>query len=315
MKALILNDNKIHFETEYPDPIPADGEVLVKVIRAGICETDLQLIQGYMGFQGILGHEFVGVAQEGKFAGQRVVGEINNSCHQCSCCKSGLENHCPSRSVLGILNHDGAFADFVCIPEENLHQVPDEVTDIDAVFTEPLAAAFQMETQIKFRPEHKVVLLGDGRLGNLCAQVVAKAGTQLTVVGKHENKLNLLKQIGIETILLSDLSKDRTADIVIDCTGSASGLEYAFQLVKPGGTIVLKTTVAGKQEIALAPIVIDEINLIGSRCGPFDLALDALKKKQIQLDGLLNATFPLNNAVQAMNRAKEKGVLKIQLQM
>ena len=241
------------------------------MLCAGICETDLQLIRGYMGFHGVLGHEFVGVAQTGPLAGRRVVGEINCSCHRCETCLAGRPTHCPHRSVLGILNHDGAFADFIAVPQQNLHAVPDSMPTDIAVFTEPVAAAFQIPAQLSITRQDRVVVLGDGRLGNLCAQVLARLSDHVLVVGKHPKKLALLRSLGLSTCLLSDVladhSADRSADVVVDCTGSPTGLPTALSMVRPRGTIVLKTTVAGDQTMAWAPVVIDEVTIVGSRCG------------------------------------------------
>jgi len=194
MRAVILENNTLSNATDYPSPNARGDEVLVRVLRAGVCETDLQLIRGYMGFSGVLGHEFVGVAESGPFKGRRVVGEINCSCWTCATCRAGRPSHCPTRSVIGILNHDGAFADFIAVPQRNLHVVPDSMPDDVAVFTEPVAAAFQIPAQIAIDERARVVVLGDGRLGNLCAQVLARLSSNVTVVGKHAEKLALLNR-------------------------------------------------------------------------------------------------------------------------
>jgi len=282
---------------------------------AGICETDLQLVKGYMGFRGVLGHEFVGVALSGPLQGRRVVGEINCSCWSCETCRRGFPTHCPNRSVLGILNHDGAFADLIAVPQKNLHVVPDTLSNDIAVFTEPVAAAFQIPVQVAVGPTDRVVVLGDGRLGNLCAQVLAAISSHVVVVGKHPEKLALLTALGIRTALLQDLAPDRSADIVIDATGSDSGLPTALALVRPRGTIVQKTTVAGAQTMAWAPIVIDEISVIGSRCGPFDRALAALASGEVDVSGLISTRFDLSRGVEALEHARSKGVLKVLLEI
>jgi len=312
MRAIVLDDHVAVHESR-PSPTPADGEVLVRVTCAGICETDLQLIKGYMGFRGVLGHEFVGVAESGPMVGRRVVGEINCACWRCEICRSGLHTHCPNRTVLGILNHDGAFADLIAVPQRNLQVVPDSVPDEVAVFTEPVAAAFQIPAQITVRPQDRVIVLGDGRLGNLCAQVLARLSSDVLVVGKHREKLALLASMGIATALLSDGLDERAADIVVDCTGSDAGLPTALELVRPRGTIVLKTTVAGMQTMALAPFVIDEVTLVGSRCGPFDQALAALEQGQIQVRPLIADRFDLSQGIEALARAQTKPVLKVLL--
>lgn len=313
MRAIVLDRDHVTVCDDHPLPILADGEVLVRVLRAGICETDLQLIRGYMGFRGVLGHEFVGIAESGPFAGQRVVGEINGSCWRCDTCLAGRPTHCPHRSVIGILNHDGAFADFVAVPQRNLHIVPDSVPTDLAVFTEPLAAAFQIPAQLSLRREDRIVVLGDGRLGNLCAQVLALLCDRVQVIGKHTEKLAILRQMGIESCLLEDRPSDRRADIVIDCTGSETGLPTALQLVRPRGTIVLKTTVAGTQTMPWAPIVIDEIRIVGSRCGPFDRALAALERREVQVEPLISDRFDLSGGLAALERAQSKDVLKVLL--
>lgn len=284
---------------------------MVRVLRAGVCETDLQLVRGYMGFSGVLGHEFVGVAEEGAYAGQRVVGEINCSCGDCPTCLAGRLTHCPNRSTLGIVRHDGAFADYIAVPQSNLHKVPDSVDTDVAVFTEPVAAAFQVPAQIRLNRSDRVVVLGDGRLGNLCAQVVAGICDPVLVVGKHREKLALLDALGIETTLLDELPTGRLADVVIDCTGSETGLPTALTLVRPRGTIVLKTTVAGTQQMAWAPIVIDEVTIVGSRCGPFAEALEALEAGSVSVLPMIGARFELSDGTKALDAAQRPGMLKV----
>jgi threonine dehydrogenase-like Zn-dependent dehydrogenase len=313
MHALVLTADGPRFDRDYTPRRPQPGETPVRVLTAGICETDLQLIKGYMNFRGVLGHEFVGIAESGPLAGKRVVGEINCNCRMCALCKEGLGNHCPHRSVLGILNHDGAFAELIHVPEHCLHVVPDRLSDDEAVFTEPLAAAFQIPQQLDLRRFDRCLVLGDGRLGNLCAQVLTSCGRRVTVVGKHPRKLAVLDDLGIETALLPDIVIERTADLVIDCTGSPTGLKTACQLVKPRGTIVLKTTVAGDTGPSLAPIVIDEISLIGSRCGPFDRALKALAKREVHVTPLISDRFPLPEALKALKAAQTAPNLKVLL--
>ena len=314
MKALVL-DHDVEFRTAHPVPTPGPDEVLVRVLRAGICETDLQLVRGYMGFRGILGHEFVGVAEAGPFAGQRVVGEINCACHRCEICRRGLQTHCPNRSVLGILNHDGAFAEYIAVPQANLHRVPESMPTDVAVFVEPVAAAFQIPAQITIDRADRVTVLGDGRLGNLCAQVLAGLSDHVLVVGKHQEKLALLDALGIETRLLADAPRDRIADVVVDCTGSESGLATALAMVRPRGTIVLKTTVAGSQTLAWAPFVIDEVTLVGSRCGPFDQAIAALEAGLVSVDPLISERLDLSRGVEALELARTKPVLKVLLEI
>jgi threonine dehydrogenase-like Zn-dependent dehydrogenase len=312
MRAVVLSDG-VRFDGDRKEPVCRETEALVRVSVAGICETDLQLVKGYMGFQGILGHEFVGVAQSGPLQGRRVVGEINCSCWSCEMCTRGLPTHCLRRSVLGILGHDGAFADLIAVPQRNLHEVPDSLPDDIAVFTEPVAAAFQIPAQIPISRHDRVVVLGDGRLGNLCAQVLARRSDHVLVVGKHAEKLALLQSLGIATARLDEVDRDRHADIVVDATGSDTGLPTALQLVRPRGTIVQKTTVAGTQTLAWAPFVIDEITLVGSRCGPFDQALAALESGRVDVSGMVSDRYDLARGVEALEHARSRPVLKVLL--
>jgi len=311
MRAILLEGDRLSNRTDYPQPVPGRDEALVRVLRAGVCETDLQLMNGYMGFTGVLGHEFVGVAESGKFTGRRVVGEINCSCWNCATCTAGAPSHCPNRTVLGILNRDGAFADYIAVPQRNLHVVPDGMPTDVAVFTEPVAAAFQIPAQMTIQRYDRIVVLGDGRLGNLCAQVLAHLSKDVTVVGKHEEKLDLLKTLGLRTSLLADFPASRDADIVVDCTGSPTGLPTALRLVSPRGTVVLKTTVAGEQTLALAPVVIDEVTILGSRCGPFDRALTALDTGEVDVLPMISARYGLDNGVEAIEHARAKPSLKV----
>ncbi len=309
----ILFDGQLRFTDQQTLREPLHDEVVVDVRKAGICETDLQLCKGYMGFRGVLGHEFVGVARSGKFKGQRVVGEINCSCHVCETCRRGWSNHCPNRTVVGILQHDGAFADQVLIPEVNLHVVPDHMSDEEAVFVEPVAAACRIPQQLELQKSDVVTVLGDGRLGNLSAQVLRHHGCDVTVVGKHDFKLDLLRSLGIRTIHLSELKPQRHSDIVVDCTGSPTGLPLALQLVRPCGTIVQKTTVAAETTMHMAPIVIDEIRIVGSRCGPFDIALRMLAEGHVQVRPLLTAEYPISEGIIAFEHAVRRDALKVLL--
>ena len=310
MRAVVFDD-RLQFTSQAEVRAPKDGEIVVRVTRAGICETDLQLCQGYMGFRGILGHEFVGIAQSGRFSGQRVVGEINCACHNCELCRRNLGRHCPNRTVVGIVQHDGAFAEQVSIPEVNLHAVPGHVSDEQAVFVEPVAAACRIPEQLTLTGGDRVTVLGDGRLGNLCAQVLKHHDCKVRVVGKHDYKMRLLNELGIATVSLSDLAAERTSDIVVDCTGSPSGLSTALQIVRPCGTIVLKTTVAASQSMHMAPFVIDEITLVGSRCGPFDKALELLSHGVVNVMPMLSASYPLEDAHLAFEHAARKDSLKV----
>jgi threonine dehydrogenase-like Zn-dependent dehydrogenase len=313
MRALVLDAGAPTYLSNRPEPKPLTDEVLVRVLCAGICETDLQLIKGYMGFAGVLGHEFVGVAESGPYRGRRVVSEINCSCMRCEMCRRGLPSHCTQRTVLGILNHDGAFADVISVPQRNLHLVPETMSNDVAVFTEPVAAAFQIPAQVPIRREDRVVVLGDGRLGNLCAQALAGLSDHVLVIGKHPEKLALISSLGVRTTLLEGAPRDRMADIVVEVTGSESGLPTALQLVRPRGTIVLKTTVAGAQTLAWAPFVIDEISLVGSRCGPFDQALAALQAGRVDVSRMVSSRFDLSRSLEALEHARTRPVLKVLL--
>lgn len=313
MQAVLLDSSGPHFVANHPDSMPRSGEVPVRVLQAGICETDLQLIQGYMGFEGVLGHEFVGVAESGRYTGRRVAGEINCPCCRCALCRSGLGNHCPHRSVVGILNHDGVFAERVFLPEANLHPIPDSISDDVAVFVEPVAAACQIPAQLDISCYPRIAVLGDGRLGNLCAQVLSHHAQHLLVVGKHTAKLERLTALDIDTVLLTDAPTDRSFDLVVDCTGSDSGLATALQLVRPRGTIVLKTTTAAPHGPNLAPIVIDEVTLVGSRCGPFPRAIEALSRGEVDVEPLITGRFPLSEFDAALTAATGPDGLKVLL--
>lgn len=311
MRAVFLTDNQISFRTDHCATDSDERLIKVDVLKAGICETDLQLKQGYMGFQGVLGHEFVGVAQSGLYAGKRVVGEINCACRQCSFCASGMTRHCPHRTVIGILNHDGAFADSLLVPEENLHAVPDDMPTDHAVFTEPVAAACRIIEQVQINAADRVVVLGDGRLGNLCAQVIQASGCRPLVIGKHGWKLNRLSDLNIRTCLLDEFQPDSDADFVIDCTGSPTGLELALRTVRPCGTIIQKTTVAAPQSLHMAPVVIDEVTILGSRCGPFAPALQLLHTGEVQVESMISAEYLLEEALAAFAHAERPDTLKV----
>lgn len=311
MRAVCLTGEEIRFTSDHRTAPPRKDLVEVAVLKAGICETDLQLKQGYMDFNGVLGHEFVGVAKSGRFCNQRVVGEINCACGTCDFCLRSIPRHCNNRTVVGILNHDGAFADSVWVPEENLHVVPDSLSTEHAVFTEPVAAACRILEQVAIGSDDRVVILGDGRLGNLCAQVLRTTGCQLLVVGKHRWKLDCLADLAIATRLLEDFFGQSDHDFVVDCTGSPTGLELALQTVKPCGTVIQKTTVAAAQTLHMAPVVIDEIQILGSRCGPFAPALKLLESGDVRVEQMICAEFPLEQATAAFDRAEQPDTLKV----
>lgn len=316
MRAVFL-DGKVALRTDHPDPRPAAGECLIRVHLAGICATDLHLIDGYMNFRGVLGHEMVGTVVQGSPAwrGKRVVAEINCVCRQCDMCHSGLANHCRQRTVMGIVGRDGCFADVVAVPEHNLHAVPDNVTDEQAVFTEPLAAAFQVLAQCPIEARQSVTVVGSGRLGILVAQVLAATGCKLTVVGRNAMKLTLLEKRGIQTFHVDELTPRRDRDVVVECSGSPGGLELAMRLVRPRGTIVLKSTHAGSTGPNLARVVVDEVRVIGSRCGPFAEALNALARQAVDVTSMVTQTMPLEQALAALDAVRRPETLKILLKV
>jgi threonine dehydrogenase-like Zn-dependent dehydrogenase len=314
MQALFWDGNDLTFSSSYREPIVDGRAALVKVRLAGICSTDLQILKGYMDFHGVPGHEFVGTVSEGpkEMLGRRVVGEINFGCNECDSCRRGLSRHCSNRKVMGILNADGVFAEFVSVPVDNLRTVPEVIADEEAVFTEPLAAAFEILEQISLNPGDDVLVLGDGKLGFLCAQVLKLGVAHVTVVGKHAAKLKLIRQRAIRTVLLGDW-QPRLFDVVVEATGSASGLELAMSAVRPRGTLVLKSTIAGDHRFSLAPLVIKEVAVIGSRCGPFAPALQALEEKNVCVTPLIEKIYPLSDGVDAVAHAGRPGARKILL--
>ena len=315
MRALVF-DRSLTYQPHHPDPSLTAGDTLVRVRRAGVCATDLEILKGYMNFKGVLGHEFVGdvvSSPEKTLVNQRVVGEINIVCGRCDLCLSGLSNHCRNRSVIGIHDHDGCFAELIRVPAVNLHVLPKAIDDDAAVFVEPLAAAFQVLKQVEVDNRKWVTVLGDGRLGLLVGQVLRDTGCPVRVIGKHPAKLSLCEKWQIRARPLDDIVPRHDQDIVIDCTGSAAGLELAMQLVRPRGTIVLKSTVAAGQAINLAPLVIDEINVVGSRCGPFREAIAALAEKRVDVASLIHRRMKLEQGVEALELAGRPGVLKVLL--
>jgi len=302
---------------DYPRPVPPPGEALVRVRLAGICNTDLEIVRGYMGFRGVLGHEFVGTVEEAEdrsLIGQRVVGEINAYCGECPTCQAGRPTHCPHRTTLGIWGRDGAFAEYLTLPVRNLHTVPDAISDEEAVFTEPLAAALEILEQVHLRPTDRVVVLGDGKLGLLVAQVLALMGCDLLAVGRHREKLAILARRGIPTVLESE-AEGLAADVVVECTGRPEGFAAARRILRPRGTLVLKSTYHGRVEADLTGLVVDEITLVGSRCGPFPPALRMLERGLVDVRSLISAVYPLAQGVEAFARAAEPGVLKVLLRV
>ena len=320
MLALVY-DGQLRLDPRRPDPAPADGDALLKVRQAGICSTDLEIVKGYMNFSGTLGHEFVATVQscppDKSLVGKRVVGEINCVCGQCDLCLRGLSNHCRDRTVLGIAGRDGAFAEYVRLPRQNLHVLPDNVDDDAAVFVEPLAAAFQVTQQLGSQLDAKtwVTVLGGGRLGLLVAQVLRNAGTRVRVVGRNPRKLALCEKWQVKSRLLADVRPRHDQDVVIDCTGSAGGFETAVAMCRPRGTLVLKSTVAEGTPLNLAPVVVDEITVLGSRCGPFRPAIRALAERAVDVTPLVSRRMKLSDGIAAMQAAAGRDALKVILTM
>jgi len=314
VKALRFDGKELNFVENHPKP--KSDEVLVRITLAGICGTDLEILNGYMSYQGILGHEFVGVVEQSKnkdLVGKRVVGEINVGCQNCDSCLKGMERHCPNRTVLGILNRDGAFAEYLSLPEKNLHVLPDSISDKQAVFIEPIAAAFEITEQISLNSDWKVAIVGDGRLAQLILSVLRTVCLKITCFGRHENKLERLQKMGIKTKIGIRTEDEHIFDLVIEATGSTSGFFDSMRLVKPKGKVVLKSTIASKENIDLTPAVVNEVTLVGSRCGPFRPAINALATGMISVDALIDSEFPLEEFQDAFNLAKESNTLKVVL--
>ncbi len=314
MRALSFDGTRLRFDPAYPDPAPPPGHALVRVTKAGICNTDLELVKGYMGFRGVLGHEFAGVVEGGDWDGRRVAGEINLACGQCPTCLGGMPTQCPNRTTLGIDRHDGAFADYLTLPVENLHPLPASVSDEQAVFVEPLAAGLQTLHLTHISPHDRVVLLGAGKLGLLTAQVVALAGCDLAVVVRHARQRALLEKWGIAVAEPGSLPPNQ-ADIVIDCTGTAEGFADALALVRPRGVIHLKSTYHGLPQADLTRAVVDEVQVHSSRCGPFEAAIRLLARGLIDVDSLIDARYPLDEGLAAFEVAAQKGTLKVILDL
>ncbi len=311
MNALWLEDNKISLRDISQPRKP--NEALIKIRKAGICSTDLELVKGYYPYTGVIGHEFVGEVIESddpSWIGQRVVGEINVVCGHCEQCLHGRSTHCENRTVLGIINRNGTFAEFTTLPIANLHRVPASVSDEMAVFTEPLAAALEIQDQIQVKPSDRVLIVGAGRLGQLIAQTLALTGCNLGVVARHAHQQDLLKARGIKIIAEEEIQPWRS-DIVVEATGSPSGFSLARRAIRPRGTMVLKSTYKGDMSVNFSSIVVDEINLVGSRCGPFEPALRLMESKEVDPTVLIAQEFKLKDALKAFEHAAESGVLKV----
>ena len=318
MKALVY-DNELKLDKNYPNPKVADNEVLIKTSMVGICNTDYEITLGYMGYKGVLGHEFVGVVADvgasvsKDLIGKRVVGEINCACNSCPTCYQNLQRHCPNRSTLGIWQKDGCFSEYFTLPVENVLEISQNIDDITATFTEPLAAAYEIIEQIHFKPTDKVAILGDGKLGLCISLVFSAMNIDFIHIGKHSEKLAISAKNGAKTMLLDELSeKDKKSfDVVIEATGSVGGFETSASLVKPRGILVLKSTIASREGLNLASIVVDEITIQGSRCGQFKPVLRLLENKKINVNPLVSAIYELDDFEKAFEENSKKGTLKV----
>ena len=320
MKAVVF-DKELKLVKDYEKPTPKKGEALIRVTLAGICNTDYEITKGYMGYKGILGHEAVGIvedvnSEDKSLIGKRVVSEISYGCKEPDCpyCAQKLYRHCPNRHTLGIWRKDGCFAEYFTMPVEVLFEVPDNVPDEQAVFVEPLAAACEITEQLHIKPFEKVIVLGDGKLGLITALTLNAQNIDVTLVGKHQNKLDIAKAQGVKTSLLQDFPIEKKYDVVVEATGSVSGFETSIALTKPRGVLILKSTVATGKEFNLAPIVIDEITVLGSRCGQFGPALRLLKSGKIDFTPLISARYKADDAIEAFEKNKERETLKVLLE-
>lgn len=319
MKAVVFNDKDgLRLDTNYPKPVPQKGEALIKVSLAGICNTDFEITKGYMGYNGILGHEFVGVVEEvnsddKSLLGKRVVAEISYGCNdpECEWCAQKNYRHCPNRHTLGIVEKDGCFAEYLTMPLNVLFEVPENVSDEQAVFVEPLAAACEITEQLHIKPIDKVVVLGDGKLGLTTALTLHAQGFDVTLIGKHQNKLDIAKNQKVKTQLLQELKVENNFDVVVEATGSVSGFETSIALVKPRGVLVLKSTIATGKELNLAPIVINEITVLGSRCGQFPPALRLLENDRIDFKPFISGVYNIDDAIEGFEANKSKETLKV----
>ena len=318
MKAL-LYDNELKLVNNYEKPIPKENEVLIKTTMVGICNTDYEITKGYMGYHGVLGHEFAGVVVAAgdkvpkNLIGKRVVGEINCACGDCSWCHKGLERHCPNRSTLGIYKKDGCFSEYFTLPYKNVFEISDNIDDITATFVEPLAAAYEILEQIHIKPDYKVAVLGDGKLGLCISLVFSAMNIDFVHIGKHENKLKISKDAGAKTMLLSQLTEQdkKSFDVVVEATGSVGGFETSASLVKPRGVLVLKSTISAREGLNLASIVVDEITIVGSRCGQFAPILRLLENNKINVKSLVEKIYDVDDFEEAFNKNAEKGSLKV----
>ncbi len=317
MKAIVF-DKELKLDNNYPKPVPKEGEALIRVTLAGICNTDYEITKGYMGYVGVLGHEFVGVVEDvngedKSLIGKRVVAEISYGCDDPNCewCAKKNYRHCPNRHTLGIWRKDGCMAEYMTMPTKVLFEIPDNVSDEQAVFVEPLAAACEITEQLHIEPTQKVLVLGDGKLGLTTALTLNAQNFDVLLVGKHQNKLDIASAQGVKTQLLDEFIPQKIYDVVVEATGTASGFETSMALTKPRGVLVLKSTVASGKELNLAPIVIDEITVLGSRCGQFGPAIRLLKNHRIDFKPFITKTYSIDEAIEAFEANKSKESLKI----
>jgi threonine dehydrogenase-like Zn-dependent dehydrogenase len=308
MLSVHLENGKVEVRKQ-PLPRIAEGFARIRLLAAGICSTDLELQRGYYGFSGTPGHEFVGELEDGT----RVAGEINLACGQCDWCARGLGRHCPNRTVLGIVKHPGAFREYLTLPVKNLHRVPKSISTEHAVFIEPVAAACEILDQIRIAKGTEVAVVGDGKLGLLIAQVLNAHGAKVLLLGRHREKMSLVEWCGVTAEVMPAKLPERAFPIVVDATGSSDGLRAAIQMCEPRGTVVMKSTVHGLVAIDTAPAIVNEITLVGSRCGRFEPALKMLASGKVRVGDLISGEFPLDRAPEAFGRAATKGVLKILL--
>lgn len=317
----LLYDGQLRQVDDYPRPALRPGEALIRPSLVGICNTDIEITRGYKNFRGVLGHEFAGTVvacEDATWVGQRVVGEINAACRACATCARGDESHCPNRTTLGINRRDGVMAELFSLPIACLHAIPDRMPDTVAVFTEPVAAALEILEQIHIRPSDRIAVVGDGKLGLICAQALRLPGSAVTVVGRHPERSEFLNDLAIDAVHAEELARNHTTgsaafDIVVDCTGHPDGLQVARRLVRPRGYLVLKSTFAADSDIDVTNLVVDEIRLIGSRCGPFPAALRALDGGLFVTMPLIAARFPLRDGLRAF--AAAAGRLKVLLEV
>ena len=315
MLAVHLENGRLDVRDE-PRPSRPEGFALIRLLCGGICNTDLELQRGYYGFAGTPGHEFVGEVVEAgatEWIGRRVVGEINLACGVCEWCRRGLGRHCPHRTVLGIVKHPGAFREFLTLPERNLHALPDSLSTERAVFTEPLAAACEILDQVSLPCGAEVAVLGDGKLGLLIAMVLNAKGYRVRQFGRHEEKLGIARRAGVEAEVAGGALPEMAYDWVVDATGSAEGLRQAVQMTRPRGTVILKSTVHGLVGVDTAPVIVNEITLVGSRCGRFEPAIELLSRNLIPVEEMISEQFPLADAPRAFERAARKGAMKVLL--